>query len=92
MSCGVSLFCHRQWWVDVQVLPSDVLKKYEVPQAHYTLGWSRGKETLENGLRDLNKGSFYAVPFEEEPAHDGPVLPPHFDRYREITWVYVGFP
>lgn len=39
-------------------LPHESLNKLEFPQAHWLVGWSRGRENL-NGVPDTFKGSFY---------------------------------
>lgn len=31
----------------------------ECPQAKWLIGWSRGRETLKNGVYDTLKGSYY---------------------------------
>lgn len=49
--------------------PADLLK-YEIRDANYTLGWSRGKEKLENGQPDTHKGSYYAVPIKDNVVYD----------------------
>ncbi|TAQ85318.1 hypothetical protein B7494_g6356 [Chlorociboria aeruginascens] len=41
-------------------LPESELEKLENPAAKYLTGWSRGKETLQNGQIDTLKGSYYA--------------------------------
>eukprot|EP00271_Cylindrocystis_brebissonii_P023310 TRINITY_DN961_c0_g1_i1.p1 TRINITY_DN961_c0_g1~~TRINITY_DN961_c0_g1_i1.p1 ORF type:complete len:364 (-),score=61.88 TRINITY_DN961_c0_g1_i1:1719-2810(-) len=46
-------------------LPENVKNKYVQPENEYTIGWSHGKEKLENGKFDTMKGSFYANPMEK---------------------------
>lgn len=48
-------------------LPTEVLERYERPEAHYCVGWSRGREKFK-GLPDMAKGSFYANPMWDDPA------------------------
>lgn len=43
-------------------LPDDNLRKLEVKEANYAVGWSCGKETLADGRYDTLKGSYYAQP------------------------------
>lgn len=43
-------------------LPPDELARLEDPESFFSVGWSLGKETLEGGIPDFNKGSFYANP------------------------------
>jgi hypothetical protein len=40
-------------------LSEESLKKLEVPEAYWLIGWCCGKEKLANGNPDLRKGSFY---------------------------------
>ncbi|KAI9824176.1 MAG: hypothetical protein M1826_007434 [Phylliscum demangeonii] len=40
-------------------LPADELAKLECAEAKWLVGWSRGRETLKNGVYDRLKGSFY---------------------------------
>eukprot|EP00927_Polykrikos_kofoidii_P056255 TRINITY_DN50406_c0_g1_i1.p1 TRINITY_DN50406_c0_g1~~TRINITY_DN50406_c0_g1_i1.p1 ORF type:complete len:400 (+),score=55.47 TRINITY_DN50406_c0_g1_i1:116-1315(+) len=48
-------------------LPSETLKKYELPETGYMVGWSKGREQFK-GKPDVSKGSFYANPIFDEPA------------------------
>ncbi|KXT18242.1 hypothetical protein AC579_2876 [Pseudocercospora musae] len=43
-------------------LPASELSKVEIPQARYNIGWSCGKEKLDNGQFDTLKGSYYVQP------------------------------
>ncbi|KAF7193548.1 hypothetical protein HII31_05123 [Pseudocercospora fuligena] len=43
-------------------LPASELAKVEIPQARYNIGWSCGKEKLDNGQFDTLKGSYYVQP------------------------------
>eukprot|EP00892_Ulva_mutabilis_P009428 jgi/Ulvmu1/6858/UM031_0063.1 len=40
----------------------------ERPDTRYNVGWSRGRERLNGGEPDWNKGSFYANPLCDEPS------------------------
>lgn len=40
----------------------------ERPDVDYTVGWSRGRETLRGQDTDWNKGSFYANPLCDDPS------------------------
>lgn len=54
-------------------LPVSELNKLEVPESKWVIGWSRGRETLENGKPDKNKGSFYVnCNFVRDPSNEGP--------------------
>lgn len=48
--------------------PEEVLSKYEVEKASYTIGWSRGREKFQ-GKPDIAKGSFYANPIFDDPTN-----------------------
>jgi non-haem dioxygenase in morphine synthesis N-terminal len=50
-------------------LPEETKKKYELPEAFYSFGWSHGKEKLE-GKPDTAKGSFYFNPMTDRPVDD----------------------
>ncbi|KAM3416935.1 hypothetical protein BST61_g8522 [Cercospora zeina] len=43
-------------------LDADELAKVEIPEARYNVGWSCGKEKLDNGQFDTFKGSYYVQP------------------------------
>ncbi|KAI5362330.1 Putative isopenicillin N synthase-like superfamily [Septoria linicola] len=43
-------------------LPREELAKVEIPEARYNVGWSCGKEKLDNGQFDTFKGSYYVQP------------------------------
>lgn len=47
-------------------LPAEELARVERPEARFNVGWSHGKEKLDSGLPDLNKGSYYAQPVHDE--------------------------
>eukprot|EP00931_Biecheleriopsis_adriatica_P050262 TRINITY_DN29091_c0_g1_i1.p1 TRINITY_DN29091_c0_g1~~TRINITY_DN29091_c0_g1_i1.p1 ORF type:complete len:385 (-),score=74.12 TRINITY_DN29091_c0_g1_i1:58-1191(-) len=48
-------------------LSPETLERYERPEAHYCVGWSRGREKFK-GKPDDSKGSFYANPLFDDPA------------------------
>lgn len=48
-------------------LPQETLESYERADAHYCVGWSRGREKFK-GKPDMAKGSFYANPVWDDPA------------------------
>ena len=52
--------------------PPALLAAYEDPVSRYGIGWSRGKEALEDGKPDDLKGSYYANPLLDTPtsSHD----------------------
>lgn len=50
-------------------LPTDYLEEHLTDAASlYNVGWSRGKETLNNGQPDHSKGSFYYCPTSDTPG------------------------
>lgn len=49
-------------------LPDEIKLRYEDIESLYNFGWSHGRESLENGQPDRNKGSYYANPIIDEPA------------------------
>jgi isopenicillin N synthase-like dioxygenase len=55
-------------------LPPDVKLSLEDPLSSFNFGWSQGKEKLENGSFDSNKGSFYANPLDDRPTKDPTLL------------------
>ncbi|CAE8630023.1 unnamed protein product [Polarella glacialis] len=52
---------------ELALLSPEKLARYELPEAQYCTGWSRGREKFK-GKPDLAKGSFYANPLFEDPA------------------------
>ena len=58
----------------LQSLPEAVLTGLEDPDSNYNFGWARGKEALEDGRPDLNKGSFYANPIVDVKTEDEHLL------------------
>ncbi|ODV58036.1 Clavaminate synthase-like protein [Ascoidea rubescens DSM 1968] len=56
-------------------LSDDILKLLEIKESIYLVGWSLGKEKLENGNFDLLKGSFYInCSFFKDSKLEGPNL------------------
>ncbi|KAI9794050.1 MAG: hypothetical protein M1816_006675 [Peltula sp. TS41687] len=50
-------------------LPGEELEKLECPEAKWLIGWSRGRETLKNGVYDTLKGSYYVnCAFYKDPS------------------------
>lgn len=47
-------------------LGDDVLDCYTRPDCDYSVGWSRGQESMSPGQRDSLKGSFYANPLTDD--------------------------
>jgi len=67
-------------------LPDEVKHQYEDADSCFNVGWSCGKETLEDGTPDTRKGSFFANPLEDVPTRD-PELLQQFPSYtRPNLW------
>lgn len=60
----------------------DFKDKYEDAKSSYNVGWSCGRETLQDGTPDTSKGSFYANPLCDAPTTDAKLLEkyPHYTR------------
>lgn len=68
-------------------LPEGERTRYEHPESHFSLGWSHGKEVLEEGRPDLAKGSFYANPCHDAPfAHDPEAEKAHLSFAHPNIW------
>jgi isopenicillin N synthase-like dioxygenase len=50
-------------------LGPEKLKKLEIPESYYSVGWSHGKEQF-SGKYDFAKGSFYSNPIFDQPKSD----------------------
>lgn len=54
-------------------LPDAILDQLESPESSWLIGWSKGRETLNDGVFDESKGSFYAnCSFYVDPELEGP--------------------
>ena len=58
----------------------EVLEKYERSDAHYCVGWSRGREKFK-GKPDMAKGSFYANHMWDDPAQGDEAV-----REKPLSW------
>lgn len=66
-------------------LQAEELAKLEVPDAKYLVGWSRGREKLENGRPDRLKGSYYVnCAFYKDPSLQG-AEPQGYEGFEEYT-------
>lgn len=66
------------------LLPQEELKKLELPEVGYAVGWSHGKEKFM-GQPDVSKGSFYANPENDYPkSKDG--------AYHQNVWPKQALP
>lgn len=52
------------------LLPEEIKEIYTLPEAHYSYGWSHGKERMKNGVPDIAKGSYYARPHADVITDD----------------------
>lgn len=67
-------------------LPEETKRRFEDPQSSYNVGWSCGKEVLEDGTPDTLKGSYYANPLCDTPTTE-PELLSKFPSYtRPNVW------
>ena len=73
----------------LQSLPEAVLTGLEDPDSNYNFGWARGKEALEDGRPDLNKGSFYANPTVDVKTEDEHLLSNYPGFCRQV--LQLGF-
>jgi isopenicillin N synthase-like dioxygenase len=64
----------------------------EDPLSSYNCGWSQGREKLENGAPDLNKGSFYANPLTDRPTEDPRLLEEQPAYCRPNIWPTSALP
>ncbi|QDZ25332.1 2-oxoglutarate/Fe(II)-dependent oxygenase [Chloropicon primus] len=73
-------------------LPKQQLGDLEDEASSYSIGWSHGKETLEGGVPDTFKGSFYANPIHD--AHE--VTEEELEKYPSYTrpnvWPHDSIP
>ncbi|KAK9830749.1 hypothetical protein WJX74_005164 [Apatococcus lobatus] len=67
-------------------LPEAVLTGLEDPDSNHNFGWARGKEALEDGRPDLNKGSFYANPTVDRHTEDKHLLSMYPGFCRPNIW------
>ena len=55
-------------------LPPAVLAELEDPAATFNVGWSHGREQLQDGRPDTAKGSFFANPQHDSPTADAALI------------------
>ena len=67
-------------------LPEGVRQRYTDPASRFNFGWSCGRETLEGGLPDTGKGSFYANPLLDIPTTDPDLLRTYPSYCRPNLW------
>ena len=82
----------------LQNLSEATLSELEDAESNYNFGWSRGREALEDGRPDVNKGSFYAGPLQDIRTTDQHLLStyPGFCRQgllpHATCWKKIGLP
>lgn len=52
----------------------------------FSVGWSRGKESMVKGKPDLCKGSFYFNPLFERPSDDPELIAKYPAFYESNIW------
>ena len=68
------------------LLPDDTKEKYAIPQSHYSVGWSHGKEKMKNGIPDYAKGSYYARPHADVITEDEELKTNFPETYLDNVW------
>lgn len=53
-----------------QALPKEATERLEDPDSLWNVGWSHGREALDDGRPDVHKASFYANPLVDLPDAD----------------------
>lgn len=66
-------------------LPEEVKQKYEHPPSFFSVGWSHGKEVLEDSF-DLSKGSWYSNPLLNVPTTDPELIKKYPSYYTANIW------
>jgi len=64
----------------------------EDPESMWSFGWSCGRETLEGGEPDTNKGSYYANPALDRPTEDAALMAAYPSYCRPNLWPEEGLP
>ena len=67
-------------------LPEERRQKLEDPASSWSFGWSHGRETLEGGVPDVYKGSFYANPQYDRPTEDAALMAAFPSYCRPNVW------
>jgi isopenicillin N synthase-like dioxygenase len=67
-------------------LADSVKSRYEDSASSYNVGWSCGKEMLQDGTPDVFKGSFYANPLCDVPTRDPELLRCYPQYMRPNLW------
>ena len=71
---------------DFALLPDETKEKYALPEAHYSVGWSHGKEKMKNGIPDIAKGSYYARPHADVVTEDEELKAKYPSTYLDNVW------
>jgi len=67
-------------------LPAAAKQACENEDSQYNVGWSHGKESLRNGIKDIHKGSFYANPLQDTYDVDDSSASRHRTYYTPNVW------
>jgi len=67
-------------------LDAEDLARIEDPEGNWNFGWSHGRETLEGGVPDRRKGSFYANPSMDVPTRDANLIAAFPSYCRPNLW------
>mmetsp|Transcript_11201 Transcript_11201/g.28374 ORF Transcript_11201/g.28374 Transcript_11201/m.28374 type:complete len:459 (+) Transcript_11201:330-1706(+) len=73
-------------------LQQSELEQLEDAESSYSIGWSHGKETLEGGVPDTFKGSFYANPVHNKLEVTQEELESHPSYCRPNIWPAQSIP
>eukprot|EP00854_Cymbomonas_tetramitiformis_P003145 gene3145-3987_t len=73
-------------------LPDETKEKCVDEASSYSFGWSHGKETLEGGVPDLFKGSYYANPKYDAPTQDPELIERYPSYCRPNIWPEDSLP
>lgn len=68
------------------LMPEHIQKTWEDPESSFNVGWSFGKETLKNGMKDSRKGSWYANPLCDQVTEDATLLTEYPSYTRPNIW------
>jgi isopenicillin N synthase-like dioxygenase len=68
------------------LMPEHIQTSWEDPESSFNVGWSFGKESLKNGLKDSRKGSYYANPMCDSVTEDAALLKEYPSYTRPNIW------
>lgn len=73
-------------------LPAAAKHACENEDSQYNVGWSHGKESLRNGIKDIHKGSFYANPVQDTYDVDDASARRYSTYYTPNIWPQQDLP